>query len=222
MVWFKVDDGFWAHPKVLELSDEAVALWVRAGSYCAAQLTDGKVSLKALRMLLAPHDAQVELVNAGLWDFDEPGRCYWFHDWAEYQPTREEVLKERAAATERKRLSRERSRKKSQAESHRDAYGTDAVIPGDAAPSPTRPDPTRPLSTSDEVERQLSPFCQKHPNGTDGPCRACGTARMAFEAARAAERARPTPLPTRPAECDLHPDWPLPCDKCAAIAREAS
>ncbi len=31
MVWFKIDDGFWSHPKVLELSDAAVALWTRAG-----------------------------------------------------------------------------------------------------------------------------------------------------------------------------------------------
>lgn len=223
MVWFKVDDGFWSHPKVLELGDEAIALWVRAGSYCAAQLTDGKVSGRALRMLGAGHDAATELVLAGLWDYDEMARCWWFHDWAEYQPTKEQVQAERAAAAERKRVSRERSRRKSHEESHRDSRGLDAVIPA----SPTRPDPTRPLSTSNEVESAgaeapLSPFCSKHPHGTDGACRACGTARIGFEAAKAAERSKPTPIPRREATCPTHPEWPMPCDKCAAIESEVA
>lgn len=74
----------------------------------------------------------------------------------------------------------------------------------------------------EDADASLSPFCPKHPNGTDTPCRACGTARLAAEAARAAAKARPTPIPRRAAECPEHPNWPLPCDKCAQIAREAS
>jgi len=66
----------------------------------------------------------------------------------------------------------------------------------------------------------LSPFCPNHPHGTDSPCRACGTARIAFEAAKKAERTKPTPTPTRAPECHLHPHWPLPCDKCRQIAEE--
>jgi hypothetical protein len=226
MVWFKIDDGFWSHPKVLELSDAAVALWTRAGSYCAGHLTNGTVKRSTLRVLAADRDAAVELVLAGLWDETPEG--WTFHDWEVYQPTREQVEAERAAATERKRVSRERSRQKSQGESRRDARGMDAVIPG----SPTRPDPTRPDLPStppDGVvegaarERAASPFCPRHqPNGPSGkPCRGCGDARMAIEAMRAAEKARPTPMPSRPAECPEHPNWPLPCDKCAQIADEA-
>lgn len=218
MVWFKIDDGFWSHPKVLELSDSAVALWTRAGAYCAGQLTDGEVKRSTLRMIGAEHDAVVELVLAGLWDESPTG--WVFHDWAEYQPTREEVLKERAAAAERKRRSRE-SRRTSQGESRRDSYGTDAVIHGGSHSSPTRPDPTRPLSTSDEVERALSPYCSKHPNGTEKACRACGTARIGYEAAKAAEKAKPTPLPRREATCSIHAEYPLPCDRCARDAAEA-
>lgn len=150
MVWFKIDDGFWSHPKVLELSDAAVALWTRAGSYCAGHLTDGEVKKSTLRVLAADHDAAVELVLAGLWD--ETANGWHFHDWAEYQPTREEVMKERAAATERKRVSRERSRQRSQGVSRRDDYGTDGVIP----PSPSRPDPTRPEDYSKTSKSQSS------------------------------------------------------------------
>jgi len=106
MVWFNVDDGFWAHPKVLELSSDAVALWVRAGSYCAKHLTDGQVKRAALRILGGDHDTATELVLAGLWVWDEQGGCWWFHDWAKYQRTKEQVEEERAAAKERMRAVR--------------------------------------------------------------------------------------------------------------------
>lgn len=220
MVWFKVDDGFWSHPKVLELSDAAVSLWTRAGAYCAGQLTDGKVTKPALRMLAAERDAATELVLAGLWDEHEKG--WIFHDWADYQPTREEVMKERAASTERQRAAR--AKRMSQRESHRDiqrdSRGIDAVITPVSHSAPTRPDPTRPLSTSNEVERALSPFCKKHPNGTDGACRACGTARIGYEASKAAEKSKPTLVPRRDPTCTIHAEYPLPCDRCARDAAE--
>jgi hypothetical protein len=72
------------------------------------------------------------------------------------------------------------------------------------------------------ADATLSPFCSKHPNGTDSPCRACQNARLAHEAARDAKRNRPTPVPRRDADCELHPNYPLPCDKCAQIASDAA
>jgi hypothetical protein len=210
MVWFKVDDSFWSHPKVLPLSAEAVALWVRAGAYCAQQLTDGHVSMQALRML-ADRDAAVELTNAGLWDLADGG--FQFHDWAEYQPTRDHVLTERAKATERKRKSRTASRTQSRPESRRDTRGTDAVI--GVRTSPPKPPALDPAT--------LSPFCAKHtPAGPGGrSCRACGDAKFALLAAQAAAKSKPTPTPTRDPECEIHPGYPLPCDRCARDAEEA-
>lgn len=41
----------------------------------------------------------------------------------------------------------------------------------------------------------LSPYCRKHPEGTDDPCGACGTARKKFERAEAAAKNKPTPVP---------------------------
>lgn len=156
MVWFKVDDGFWSHPKVLELSDSAVALWTRAGAYCAGHLTDGEVKRSTLRVLAAGADVADELVVAGLWDETPDG--WVFHDWAEYQPTRDQVLTERERGREKKRAQREKGAKSS-------GRGPDGryVSPGDnrednpgdalGVSSATRPDPTRPISTSNEVER---------------------------------------------------------------------
>lgn len=43
---------------------------------------------------------------------------------------------------------------------------------------------------------------------------------MRFETAKAAEKNKPSPRIEKPAECSEHPGWPLPCDKCAAIAAE--
>ncbi|QZD98158.1 RepA-like replication initiator [Microbacterium phage Blett] len=104
MVWFRVDDAFWSHPKVLALSDAAVALWLRAGSYCAHQLTDGNVRREALPMLRGNEFAADDLVHAGLWIETPTG--YVFHDWAKYQPTRASVEAEREGWRQRQRKAR--------------------------------------------------------------------------------------------------------------------
>ena len=104
MTWFKVDDGFWSHPKTLALSAGAIALWVRAGSYCGKHLTDGYVSAAILPMLQGDADAASELIDAGLWTAAKNG--YAFHDWEQYQDTREAVEKRRHAWKERQRRHR--------------------------------------------------------------------------------------------------------------------
>ena len=105
MTWFRVDDGFYSHPKVLALSPEAVTLWVRAGSYCGKHLTDGYVGKEALYLLRAEDDHALELVSAGLWIKAVNG--YQFHDWADYQDTRDTVEKRRESW--RKRQNRHRN-----------------------------------------------------------------------------------------------------------------
>ncbi|MBN9208166.1 MAG: hypothetical protein J0H96_05810 [Microbacterium ginsengisoli] len=224
MPWFKVDDALAFSMKAINAGNSALGLWVRAGSWSMQQLTDGFVPGSMVPALGGTEADAEALVTARLWHPADGG--FRFHDWSDYQPTKEQVLAERAAATERKRVSREKSRQKSQGESRRDARGIDAVIPA----SPTRPDPTRPPSTTPDGavegsrEVALSPFCPKHqPNGPDGKsCRACGDARMALEVSRAATRAKPTPLPTRDPECETHPGYPLPCDRCAREAAEVA
>ncbi len=104
MTWFKVDDGFWSHPKTLALSPNAVALWVRAGSYCGKHLTDGYVAAAILPMLQGTSDDAAELIDAGLWKAAKKG--YVFHDWEQYQDTRDAVEKRREAWKERQRKHR--------------------------------------------------------------------------------------------------------------------
>lgn len=148
MPWFKIDDGFYDHPKVDDLSLSAVGLWTMAGTWCAKQLTDGHVTPGRVRKFGATDDVVAELVACGLWVADGPG--WQFKNWEQYQPTRESVESQREYERERKRKQR-RNPSGQFTESHegpasvtaghgsdteRDANGSHTV--------PTRPDPTRP------------------------------------------------------------------------------
>jgi hypothetical protein len=93
VTWFKVDDGFWSHPKSVDLTPEAVALWVRAGSYCGKHLTDGFVPAGRLGMLQGTPEAAYELVVAGLWTEVPDG--WQFHEWDRYQDTKDVVERRR-------------------------------------------------------------------------------------------------------------------------------
>lgn len=85
MPWFKVDDQLATHPKTVRAGNAAMGLWVRAGSWSAAHLTDGFVPTSALPMLGATTKHAAQLVGARLWDEVDGG--YQFHDWHEFQPS---------------------------------------------------------------------------------------------------------------------------------------
>ena len=197
MAWFKVDDGFWSHPKTAALSDSAVTLWVRAGSYSCQHLTDGLIEHHVLR-LVGEREAACELESAGLWVEVDGG--WRFHDWNEYQETSETVKQRRADARERQRKARERA-----AEKRRESRVTDGVTHGVSSLYPTRPDPTRPdppNSSKDSLGEGDAPppqKCRKHQTWEhDENCRTCGADRKAYEAWEAAEAKKPKP--SRPHE----------------------
>lgn len=111
MTWFKLDDSTYDHPKLVQLSDAAFRLWIRAGTYSARYLTDGLVTQSTLRVLQAKSKHCDELWTAGLWERVTDGG-YRFHDWHDYQPTRESVLAAREAERDRKAKWREAKRLK--------------------------------------------------------------------------------------------------------------
>lgn len=104
---FQVDGDFYDHPKTLDMSDAATALWTRAGSYSAAKLTDGFVPDAMLaRLSRTPDEASQELVRRGLWKRSKGG--FQFHQWKERgNLTREQVEHERSADRQRKRRARQ-------------------------------------------------------------------------------------------------------------------
>ena len=112
-VFTRLDDHFWAHPKVLNCSDGAIALWTRALSWVGFQLTDGFVPHQCLRLLRGRKRDADRLVAAGLW---ERGECdgqlgYWFHDFTDWNnaATKGEVEKRRKRSHDRVIKHREKT-----------------------------------------------------------------------------------------------------------------
>jgi hypothetical protein len=109
MTWFKVDGSFHDHPKFWNASEYAVCLWVRAGSWSAKQLTDGFVPDGMIQRWTRNADvAAQELVDNGSWKRVEGG--FQFHDWDQFNPSKEKVLRLRERGAERQARYRERSK----------------------------------------------------------------------------------------------------------------
>jgi hypothetical protein len=72
-------------PEVLEAGNAAMGLWVRAGAWSAANMTDGFIPTRAAA-LLGTRNLCNKLVKAGL--FDETTGGYRFRDWREKFPTK--------------------------------------------------------------------------------------------------------------------------------------
>jgi len=158
MTWFKVDDGLWGHPKWLATPASARGLWVTAGSWSAANLTDGRIPRHVLPSLGGkPRDAEA-LVKAGLW-IERPGNGWAFHEWNQpgRQPTKESVLADREAAAERQRRAREKAaEKKAQEEASRVQSRRDSRRDGQPGPDriPTESEQTATKSRQNDVSLQ--------------------------------------------------------------------
>jgi len=102
---FQVDGDFYDHPKTIDLSDAAVALWTRAGSYSTHKHLDGFVPDGMLaRLSTNPTEASAELVRARLWRRVRGG--HQFHEWDERNLTKDEIDSDREYERERKRRYR--------------------------------------------------------------------------------------------------------------------
>ena len=111
MTWFKVDDGFYDHPKVEELPNAAVGLWVKAGAWCSKHETDGVIPASRVKALKGTPSQISALIRCGLWvetESESGAKAYSFRNWLDYQPGREERREERAMWREKKRKSRRR------------------------------------------------------------------------------------------------------------------
>lgn len=105
MAWFKVDDKFHSHRKRKKTSLDAIGLWVICGSWSSDQLTDGFIpdyiaedfGGRNWRRLV---DA---LVASNLWvPGSQSGDQGWFfHQFLERNPSREQVEAERAKTAAR-------------------------------------------------------------------------------------------------------------------------
>lgn len=112
MAWFKVDDGFHDHPKVDDLSLEAVGLWLLCATWASRHLTDGVVPVSRVWKFDGTDDLCSELVRANMWrtspDVRNDGspNAYEYINWGDWNPTREDVQEDRKKARERMRTLR--------------------------------------------------------------------------------------------------------------------
>lgn len=97
MAWFKVDDRFAEHPKVLHARALGgfgpLGLWLAAGTWSNTHLTDGFIPEPWVQINQGTEFAEF-LVDAGLWLRVEGG--WEFKDFTEYQPSKAEVEAKRS------------------------------------------------------------------------------------------------------------------------------
>jgi hypothetical protein len=158
--WFRVDDGFHSHPKVLDTSLAARGLWVTAGSWSSAHLTDGVVPDRALALLGGSPELAAELVTAGLWRRTKGG--YKFHDWLDKNPSKQAVDNQRKTNADRQKRWRNAQRN-----GGRNAV-TNGVSNGVSNGAPTRPITNTGLYQGDRPARTREPGPQsqasRHPS----------------------------------------------------------
>ena len=140
MTWFKVDDTLPMNAKVCAAGNAAMGLWVRAGAWCAQQLNGGLIPEHMAEAFGKPAEIR-RLVEVRLWHKTDGG--YQFHQWDDFQPSREKVLAERDASRERQRRAREK------AKSRRDSDVTSVSV----TVPPARPGPARPNNYSSIVTK---------------------------------------------------------------------
>lgn len=157
MTLFKVDDGMWGHPKFDSVSDSAVALWSRAGSWCCRYLTDGFVPVASLQLLRGKESVGDELVAAGLWHRVREGSRdgFQFHDWADLQDLKEEVESRRRKQRTEKRVQRSKVPKTSLANPGLSATDTPTLSAGESAAESRIGMERRSLSSLSESEIEV-------------------------------------------------------------------
>lgn len=149
MTWLKLDDGYPDHPKIQRLGDDydrGVSLDLQAMCYAARNLTDGFIPRRVFAHQLETID---RLVEVGRWEVVDGG--YLIHDFLEYNPSREQVMRQRREWRVRQERSRKVSRRDTQEES---SSPVPVPVPDTPSPNPL-PDLTRePYEPSwEEVDR---------------------------------------------------------------------
>lgn len=98
MTWTKLDDGFWSHPKVLTAGNAAAGAYVRMLAYIGDHNLDGYVDDAAAKVIA--NAAQLrKLEECRL--IERQGNGWLIPGYLEYNPSREQVKKERERSRER-------------------------------------------------------------------------------------------------------------------------
>jgi hypothetical protein len=210
--WVRFDDQFPLHRKVAGLSDKTYRLHTEAIFWCARNLTDGHISAAEMHQvrpgIRSPASHVAVLVSRRLWhvagESCDSEKCpaplgsdgWVIHDYWEYQPSKAQVLKERAAAARRQAQWRAAHNAGSNAVTDN---VTDAVTNAVSSPSPARPSSSTGLFQGDPPARaraRPTPNSNGNTNPGEGAAARHPSARTLADAQRAAGL-DPTQQPAR-------------------------
>lgn len=124
-MWHKTDDNFHKHPKVMDLPltdrGRAVGLWILSASWCAGvekQDTGGHVPQHMLKSFTGTPRLADLLVQVGLWENDQDGNGWWFHDWWDYREDPVKTAKRRAQKAKNQAVYMDRQKSRPATEKH--------------------------------------------------------------------------------------------------------
>lgn len=215
MTWVRRDDHHAINPKIVVLSDRAYRLDDEATQWCSRNLTDGRIPAAHLPTISVRGKKSIadELVAGRRWHRAGDPPCpskhctpagpdgYVIHDYLEYNPTAEKVLKERVAKAERQRrwLEARNAAKSGSKDRPKDA-------PRDASQDGSRDGPG---DASGDASVAPTPSPSPLPKGKRDGDRPEATAARREAAERAADGRTPPP-----------PQDPYPPEDPAAIAAD--
>ena len=211
MPWFRLDDSFHSHPKVIKAGNEAVGLYVRCGTYAAEHLTDGFVG-KDIVALYGDENLAAALVATRLWHRARGG--WTIHDYLDYNPSAQAVENDRKQKAERQARWRERRGPRH----NRDMLSARSTKSGSPVDNPVEPGNARPGTRGRRVTNASS---NASGDGAPSPSRpeGSGTANAVPNAreTRGAANGRASP-PGSPARGGKpKPPW---CGECDETTRQ--
>lgn len=143
MSWFRIDDKFHSHSKVLMAGNAATGLYTRCGAWSCDQGTDGMIPRHVARSFGSTREI-TSLVSCGLWAEVETG--YVMPDFLDFNPSAAEVEAKRQARAEAGAKGGQRSGETRRSKGEANASGLlDVCFDGDEAntnPVPSRPVPS--------------------------------------------------------------------------------
>jgi len=113
MTWFKIDDKSTFHAKIVDAGNEAWGAVCRAGAWSSERLTDGRVPWP-IALAIASRSVWNRAFKAGLCDAVGDGE-FQIHDYLDWNPSRDEVLRLRALRSDSGRTGGKRRHAKPKA-----------------------------------------------------------------------------------------------------------
>lgn len=152
MTWVKLDDQFPDNLKVERAGPQAAWLYVCALCYCARLLTDGwvpKTMIPRLSSLKGPQKLADRLASDDIGLFEDRGDNYYIPDYLDFNPSKEQVIKQRQVRAEAGRKGGSKSSSKRQANAY--GFASDNVQPPSPSPTPLVKD----ISNNNILSRRL-------------------------------------------------------------------